>query len=308
MTSAASAPTSRRKKLNRQAVWGLVLALGPIIGFVLFSLIPMLLAVFIAFMDIKGYTLTGAEFTGFQNFSFVLTDPTFYKSIVNTLYSALSMPVSIVIALLVALMLTKQIAGKKFFRTVFFIPYVCSAVALTVMWKWMFDEQYGILNDIIMRLGGDRVPWITDAATFMPSMILMGVWSGTGFGIILFSAALTNVNRSYYEAAEIDGANAWQQFRNVTLPAISPTTFYLLIMGIIGALQDFTRFQVMTGDSGGPDQAGLTVVFYLYRMGFNQVITYGMGYASAVAWLLALLIVLVTILNFRLSAKWVHYD
>lgn len=298
----------KKKMMSKESVWGIGLAMGPVLGFVIFGLIPAILALFMSLMKIRGYSFDNAQFVGFANFVQVLTDPLFYKAIGNTLLSAISMPISLVLSLAIAMLLNNKVPGTKIFRTIFFIPYVCSIVAITTMWKWIFNTEFGIINDIIGKIGMQPIPWITDSRYFMISMIIMGVWSGTGFGIILFSAALGNVSRSYYEAAKIDGATRWEQFRNVTLPAISPTTFYLVIMGIIGALQDFARFQIMGGDIGGPNESGLTIVFYLWRMGFKNVITQGMGLASAVSLLLAVVIILITVLNFKLSKKWVHYD
>lgn len=298
----------RKKKIKSESIVGFTLAIGPVIGFLIFGLIPMILAIFMSFMKIRGYSFEDSSFIGFANYVEILKDATFYKALGNTFYAALSMPISLVLSLVIATLLNRKTWGTKLFRTVFFLPYVCSVVAVTTMWKWMFNTDFGIINDVIKALGGQPVPWITSSEWFMPSMIIMGVWSGTGFGIILYSAALGNVSKSYYEAAEIDGANRWQQFISVTVPAISPTTFYLLIMGLIGALQDFARFQVMGGDTGGPNEAGLTVVFYLWRMGFKNVITQGMGMASAVSLLVAIIIIAITVLNFKISKLWVHYD
>lgn len=294
-----------RRRKSKEARWGLALASVPVLGFVIFGLIPMAFALIMALMNIRGYRFDEyTTFIGLKNFADILKDKLFYKSLINTLYAALSMPLSLVVSLVVSVLLNQQIKGKKFLRTVFFIPYVCSLVAITLMWQWIFDYNYGVLNSLVSALGGKPVNWLGDAATFMPSMILMGVWSGTGFGIILYSAALTNVNPVYYEAAEIDGANAPAKFFHITLPAISPTTFYLVIMGLIGALQEFTRFQVMA-PNGGPNNAGLTVVFYMYNYIFDSI---NMGKASATALLLSVAIIAVTVLNFRLSKKWVSYD
>jgi multiple sugar transport system permease protein len=214
------------------------------------------------------------------------------------------MPISLVVSLIVSVLLNTKIKAKKLYRTIFFIPYVCSVVAVTLMWKWIFDANYGVMNQIIEHFGGEGQNWLGQEKTFVPVLLIMGLWSGCGFNIILYSAALTKVNPSYYEAAQIDGANSWQQFWNVTMPAISPTTFYLLVMGLIGALQEFARVQVMAGD-GGPNNAGVTVVFYLYRQAFSY---HQMGRASAAAWLLAILIMIITAINFKLGDKWVSYD
>ena len=264
----------------------------------------MILAIFMSFMDIKGFSFEGAELIGLQNYGEVLKDPLFWKSIVNTLYMGVSTFINIALALLVAFLLTKNVRGKKVFRTIYFIPYVCSVVAITVMWQWIFNTNYGLINGLFTPEGKDPINWWGSAETFIPCLIIMGVWSGTGYGIILYGAALTNVNGALYEAAKVDGANAFKSFFHITLPAISPTTFYLLITGVIGALQEFARPQIISG-SGGPDNVGVTVVFYLYRNAFQY---YDMGVASATAWLLALIIVALTVGNFAMSKLWVSYD
>ena len=294
----------KKRKISKEGISGLCLSMGPVLGFALFGLIPMVVAIFMSFMDIYGFSLKGAEFLGFANYKAVLKDSLFWKSIVNTLYMSLSTFINIVLALLVAFLLTKKVRGKKVFRTIYFIPYVCSVVAITVMWQWIFNTHFGLINGLFTPEGKDPIDWWGRADTFIPCLILMGVWSGTGYGIILYGAALTNVSSSLYEAAKIDGATPMQSFLHVTIPAISPTTFYLLITGIIGALQEFARPQIISG-SGGPDNVGVTVVFYLYRNAFQY---YQMGIASATAWLLAIIIVVLTVVNFALSRLWVKYD
>lgn len=293
-----------RKKNNKENISGFLLSLMPVIGFALFGLVPMILAIFMAFMHIEGFNFDGSYFNHGQNFVDVLSDSLFWRSIGNTFYMSLSTFINIVLALVVAFLLTKNIRGKKVFRTIYFIPYVCSVVAITLMWQWIFNTNYGIVNRILFPDGTGQINWFGDEKTFIPCLIVMGVWAGTGYGIILYGAALTNVNNSLYEAAKVDGANAFQSFLHVTLPAISPTTFYLLITGIIGSLQEFARPQIISG-TGGPNNAGVTVVFYLYRNAFQY---YNMGVASATAWLLAGLILILTVINFAVSKLWVSYD
>lgn len=283
---------------------GFLLAGIPVLGYCIFSLVPMILAFFMAFMDIKGFSFEGATFVGFENFKTVLTDHLFWQSLGNTLYMSVSTFINIVLALFISFMLTKNIKGKKVFRTIYFIPYVCSVVAITLMWQWIFNYNYGVVNAIIRACGGEAINWFGDKNTFIPALIVMGVWSGTGYGIILYSAALTNVNSSLYEAAKVDGANATKTFFHITVPAISGTTFYLLITGLIGALQEFARPQIISA-TGGPDNVGVTTVFYLYRYAFQY---FKMGQASAAAWLLALIILALTIINFAVSKLWVSYD
>ena len=295
---------SKKKKVKKEDIHGLILSLGPVCGFALFGLIPMILAIFMSFMHIEGFSFEGSKFIGFENYKEVWNDPLFAQSIGNTLKMSLSTFINIVLALVIAFLLTKNIRGKKVFRTIYFIPYVCSVAAIAIMWRWIFDTNYGIINGLFTPEGADPINWWGRGDTFILCLIIMGVWSGTGYGIILFGAALTNVNSSLYEAARVDGANAFQCFWNITLPAISPTSFYLLLTGLIGALQEFARPQIIDS-GGGPDNVGVTVVFYLYRNAFQY---YNMGQASATAWLLAIIIVTLTILNFAISRLWVSYD
>lgn len=285
----------------------------PFLGFILFGLIPMVISLGLCFTDLHRYDFTAATWAGFRNFGTVFSDPLFWRAILNTLYYLLIIPIEMILGLLIANVLVKDIKCKGFFRALYFVPYICSSVAVTLMFQWMFDTDSGIINSIFANMGIPKQGFFWDPGWFMPCMIIMGAWSGTGYYILLFQAALTNVNQSVLEAAELDGANAVQKFIHVTVPAISPTTFYLVVMGIIGGLQAFTPFQVIGGAMGsgmkfGPDNAGITIVYYLYDKAFDNIISYGMGIAAAAAWILAIIIMLLTFFNFKFSKKWVSYE
>lgn len=295
----------KRKKINKEEVAGTLLASIPIIGFLIFGLAPLLLALAMAFLNMKGFGFEGATFAGFDNFKAVLTDPTFGKAIVNTFRMGSSVIISQVLALIIAYFLSKPIKAKKTFRMIFFIPYVCSVVAVTLMWKYMFNTNYGIINQILGKSGDNAIDWLGDSAYYTWAVIIMSVWSGMGFGIVLYTAALTNVNATMVEAAKIDGAGAFSTFFKVVLPSISPTTFYLLVMGVIGALQAFAVTNVL-GSEGGPNGDGITIVFYLYRRVFNYDNV--MGQASACAWILSGMILILTLIQFIVSKYWVNYD
>lgn len=285
--------------------WGLGLAIIPLVGYGIFGLLPLLLSMVISLFNLNGYRFEGMEFVGFNNFTNVISDPLFFKSIGNTLYAMLAIPLTIGLSLLIAtVLMNPSIKGKGVFRIIFFIPYVCSVVAVSIMWRWILDGEYGTVNHLLSMINIQGPDWLGDSRSFMPAMIIMSIWSGLGFNVILFSAALTNVDHSLYEAAEIDGAGTVRKFLSITLPAISPVTFYILVISVIGGLQDFARFQIMA-PGGGPDNAGLTVVYYLYNAGFTNVITYGMGIASAVSWILTIIIASITAFNFTASKKWV---
>lgn len=295
----------RKKRINKEEVAGTLLASIPLIGFVLFGLIPLVLAFAMAFLHMKGFGFEGSEPAGFENFKTVLTDPVFIHSIGNTFKMGSSVLISQVLALLIAYLLSKPIRGKKIFRTVFFIPYVCSVVAVTLMWKYMFNTNYGIINHILGRTGENAIDWLGDSKYYTWAVIIMSVWSGMGFGIVLYTAALTNVNNNMIEAAKIDGAGGFRTFFNIVLPSISPTSFYLLVMGVIGALQSFAVTNVLSSD-GGPNSDGVTIVFYLYRRVFEY--DNSMGEASASAWILSAMILVVTVIQFIVSKYWVNYD
>lgn len=302
-----------RKKMGRREkkenIQGTFFALSPLLGFILFGGIPLAVSLVLSFGKVNPIDLSDIEYVGFENYVRIFTEDTrFFKSIGNTFgYSFASVLLSMIVALIFANFLNKKIRFKKVFRLILFIPYVCSVVATSMMWKWMLDYNYGIFNDFMTAIGIGRVNWLGNPKTAMPVMIVLGVWSGFGYNMILYTAALAAVNRSYYEAAELDGANGRQCFFKITLPLISPTSFYLLIMGFIGALQSFANFQVMT-PTGGPEDSTLTMVFRVWQGAFEDRRRYGMGYASAMGWIVGMIIMIFTAINFALSKKWVHYD
>ncbi len=299
----------KRRKTDKEELMGWGMSCIPILGFLIFGFIPLIFSLYICFNQFKGLRLNTAEFVGFQNFQDVLSDSMFWRSVVNTLFVIGATLISLVISIIISTLLTNCNRGKKIFQTVYFIPYVCSMVAVTFMWQWIFNYNYGVLNAVLRNLGiiKENINWLGSESTFMPVMYVILIWGGTGFNIILLMAAMTNVNRNCYEAADIDGAGMFTKFFCITLPAISPTIFYLLITGVIGSLQAFTQFQVMA-PSGGPGYKGLTIVFYLYRELFQAQGGSDIGIATAVGWILALFIAVVVAFNFWGSKKWVSYD
>ena len=298
----AKPPKKRFKASLREELVGTALASIPLVGFAIFALVPLVTALAMAFFKMKGFGFDGAKWVGFGNFATIFKDPIFWKSIPNTLIFAIGTLVSQVLALLVAYFLSREIKGRKVFRMIYFMPYVCSVVALTLMWKTIFNTNYGILNQILGKSGENAINWFSPNL-YRSTVIFMGVWSGMGYGILLYTAALTNVNKSCVEAAKIDGANAFRVFWSVVLPSISPTSFYLLVTGVIGALQAFA-VQNLLGVS--PDNQDVTIVYYMYRRMLEYSGT--MGEASASAFVLAILILLVTVAQFLVSKFWVKED
>ena len=299
----------KKNRLRKEELQGIVFANIPLLGFCIFGLIPLLMSVYLCFNSFKGLRLHTAKFVGFENFTEIFQDEMFWKAVGNTGFVLLATVIALVLSIIISALIATNVRGSKGFKAIYFVPYVCSMVAITFMWKWIYDYNYGVLNTTLMDWGWIKEPisWLGSADYYLVAMLVLLVWSGMGFNIILLTAALIAVPRELHEAAEMDGAGEIKRFFKITLPLISPTIFYLLVMGMIGSLQEFTRFQVMTPD-GGPEYQGLTVVFYLYKQLFNASGGSDLGLASAMGWVIAVLITVVTILNFRMQRKWVNYD
>ncbi len=301
-SSAQTKPSKSRSMFRKEAWWGYLFIVPPFIGVAVFLLYPLLNSLYISFTT---YDFSSSpEWTGTSNYEKMLVDdPLVWKTLGNTFYAALGVPLGIVVSLLIAILLNQKIRGRNFFRLLFFLPTICSIVAMTLIWQWIFNSDFGILNYLLSKIGIQGPAWLSDANWSMPAMIFQGIWGGLGVNIILYLAAFGGVPSSLYEAAEVDGANAWHKFWSITVPGISPVTFYILITSLIAALQDFARFQLMTG--GGPDFSTTTIVYYL----FNTTFKYNdMGYASAIAWFIGIIIMIIVGINFLLSRRWVHYN
>lgn len=299
---------NKRIKATKDELLGLSFVAIPSLGFLLFTIVPMILSAILSFTELKSYNMDAAKFIAFDNYVAVLKDEKFWMACIHTLQYCICIPISLFLGFLLAYFLNQRLPGSRFFRVVFFIPYVCSVVSVSIMWNWVFETNYGIINTFLSNMGLEKIGWLTDEKYFMLTIVLMSVWQGTGYNVILYEAALANVDKSYYEAAEIDGAGVLTKIFKITLPSISPTTLYMLITGIISGLQIFTNIQVMGGDTGGPNGVGMTIVLYLYNQSFTYITSQGVGIANATAWILTFAILILTILNFKLSKKWVHYD
>lgn len=273
-----------------------------IIGFLLFVLVPMIASIFFSFCRYD--VLTPPNWCGLDNYRRLFSDELFWKSLKATsLYALGSVPLGLAISLFIALMLNRDIKGVAWFRTVFYLPSVISGVAVSLLWMWIFNPDFGILNHLLWKFFRIQGPaWIASEEWVIPSLIIMSLW-GIGGGIVIYLAGLQGIPTELYEAAEIDGAGGWRKLINITLPMISPVIFFNLVMGIIGSFQVFTQAYVMT--NGGPNNASLFMVLYLYRNAFQY---FSMGYASAIAWILFMIIMALTMLVFKSSPMWVYYE
>lgn len=285
------------KSRNR---WRIVFILPQLISLVCLGIIPIVIAFVLSFFDWNGFS--SPVFTGLQNFKEVFTDPDTAMAIKNTLlYSAIYVPCSIVLSLGLAMLLNKA-WGKMFYRAVFFLPQIVTSVGIAVVWSWIYQPQFGILNMILKFFGIQGKEWLRDPSTAMGAVIVMSIWWGLGYNIVLFLAGLQNVPRTYVEAAKIDGANERQVFFYITVPLISPTTLLVTITTMINAFQVFDQMFLLT--SGGPAKKTYTMAIHIYQTAFKS---YELGKASTAALLLFFVVVAVSVIQFKLSDKWVHY-
>lgn len=280
---------------------GWICAAPWIIGFLLFTGGPILFSIVISFCQYD--ILSPARLTGLENYQWMFTsDPLFWKSLWNTLFMVIGIPLGLAVGLGIALLLNMEIRGVAVWRTLFYLPSIVPAVAASILWIWMFNPTGGLLNSVLASVGIQGPNWLQDERTSKISLILMGLWSAGG-GMIIWLAGLKAISKSYYESAELDGAGTWAKFRHITLPLLTPYIFFNLIMGLIGTFQIFTQAFIMT--QGGPVNSTL---FYAYHL-FNNAFRYlHMGYAAAMAWFLFLIVFLLTMLQMRLSKRWVHYE
>lgn len=294
-------------KINRfnkqQAIFGILFMMPWFIGFIIFGLYPMIMSIYYSLCRYD--VLRIPQFIGFGNYEkLIFEDPYFWTSISNTLiYTVLRVPLCIIGSLLLAILVNNAIKGVKVFRTIYFIPSIVTGVVLSVVWLWMFNPQFGLINSFLAYMGIPGPLWLLDPNWSKPSMVLMSVWSIGGGRMLVFLAALQGIPKHLYEAVDIDGGGWWAKFRNVTIPMLSPVIFLWSVLEIIFSLQVFVEAYIMT--QGGPLNSTMFYNLYLYNKAFND---FEMGYASALAWLLLIISLIITVIQFRLSKKWVHYD
>ena len=270
------------------------------LGFLVFSLGAMVFSLAMSFTEWD--MLRSSHFVGLGNYMELFKDRRYLHSLrVTAFYTFGSVPLSLISGLAVAMLLNQKIKGMTIFRTMFYLPSLVSGVAAALLWTWIFNPEFGLLNWILALVGIQGPGWVFDPDWALPSLILMNLW-GIGGGMVIYLAGLQGIPTALYEAAEIDGAGAWHRFRFVTIPMMTPVIFFNAIMGIIGSFQVFTSALIMT--SGGPADATLFNVLYIYQQGFQA---FHMGYASAIGWILFIVILGFTFLIFKSSAAWVYY-
>ncbi len=280
-----------------------------LIGFVVFSVLPILISLFLSLTDWNGIdslvssTFLSEHFIGFQNYIKILTSGEFFRILSHNLYFiVLYIPAMLVASLSVAWLLNKNYRGSGFLRVVSYIPVLTSWIAASLIWKWVLSPKFGVMNNLLGLIGIHGPAWLQSELWAMPAVALVSVWKDMGFfGLILLSG-LQGIDKTYYEAASIDGANGWQQFLKITIPLLSPSIFFVLVISLINSFQIFPQIMIMT--DGGPNGATQVMVERIYKYGFRY---YEMGYASAFSWLLFLIIFWLTNLQMKLQKNWVHY-
>lgn len=300
--SATNAAGHRRRFYDRPSFWGFLFVSPWLVGFLLFTAGPMLTSLW---LSLHKYDLHSMEFVGAENYRrLFVKDPLFWKALQNTVtYALFSVPLGVAGSLVIALLLNQEVRGIRLFRTFFYLPSLVPAVASALLWQWILNTDNGALNLGLGFFGLPPVQWLQDDRWTLPAFVLMSLWGVGGGRMVIFLAGLQGIPEILYEAARIDGASSWRQFREVTLPLLSPVMFFNLVLGLIGSFQVFTSAYVMTG--GGPNNASLFYALYLFRNAFEY---FKLGKASALAWILFAILLLVTLVQFRISRRWVYYE
>lgn len=312
--TAGSARHRPGAKTVREAIDAYTMLAPTIIGVLLFFAWPFAVSLYLSFTNTR---LVGeTQFIGIDNYLQVFRDPTFYQALWQTmLFSIGAIVLSIIPALILAVFLNEKLRGLSFFRVLYFIPVVASVVAISLLWKYLLNFDFGFVNYALSLVGLPRQAWLTSIENSflgitLPlwSTVFVFAWKTVGYNMVIFLAGLQGISRQLYEAASIDGANRWQQFRKITIPLLSPTTFFVLVTTLINCLQIFdVPFALgwTRSNTAGPADSVLTVVINLYREGF---ISFRMGYASSMAWVLTIMILVITWVQFRVSNRWVNYE
>lgn len=306
---------NKKIKWNDEARAGLLFVILPVLGFFLFTAGPFLFSIYASFTDWNSMTdITSLHkmdeldreffYIGFENYKELFNDSMFWTALLNNLVYAVGVPIGMIWAFCLALLFNKDLPFIKAFRVIYYIPVVSSIVAVSLLWSWIYNGDYGLLNQFInWAFEIDGPNWLQNEYTVKPAIIFMCVWRGVGGTALLYLGGLQNLPKSYFEAARIDGANAWTIFTKITWPLMKPISFYVLITGIIGSSQQIVENQMMA-PTGGPEYKAATIVFYIWQQAFGAD---RKGFACAASWVLALIVFAVTAIQFKLSPSSENY-
>ena len=283
-------------------IWAYLFLLPSLIGLIGLTLLPILASFGLSFTDWDA--LGTPNFVGFKNVITLLQDPVFWQALSNTTYfTVVSVPVGMALSLLLAIALNRSLWAMGFYRTIFLIPVISSTVATALLWGLMMDPYIGLLNYLLSLVHVHPLGWLTDAHLAMPAIIVISIWKGLGYNMVLFLAGLQGIPTEMYEAARIDGATRIREFLHVTLPMLTPTIFFVLVITMISSFQVFDQTYILT--KGGPQNSTITLVYYVYQTGFQQL---RMGYASAMAYVLFIITLVVVLIQWKTQGRWVFYQ
>jgi multiple sugar transport system permease protein len=305
-SSPAMAPTRLREQPSRlrrrEALYGYLFILPNTVGLIVFFILPVLAAFVLGFVSWD--LVRPPQWVGLSNYITLVHDSLFWNGVAVTIYYTLvSVPISIALSLLLAVAVNSGLRERNLYRIAYFMPYVSMPVALALVWKWIYDPQFGLLDSLLGAIGLPQPPWLNDPSWAMPALIIMAVWGSLGYNMIVFLAGLQGISQELYEAASIDGAGAMARFWRITVPLISPATFFVLIISMINSFQVFDQVYIMT--QGGPGDATRVLGLLIYENAFQY---FKMGYATAIAWSLFALILVVTLFQIFGQKRWVHYE
>lgn len=288
---------------KKELAWIYLFVAPPVLGFLIFGLTPMLFSIWMSFH--KWDMLSEPAWIGLNNYKDLLQDERAYKSIYNTIFLMIGIPIGMFLSLFLAILMNRKLIGISAMRTIYYLPVISPIIAVSLLWQWILNYDYGLINNFLWNVFGIQGPnWLGDPNWVKPSLVLIGLWSGIGGTMVLYLAGLQSISSTYYEAAEIDGAGMWHKFLKITVPLLSPIHFYVIVMGVIGAFQSFSQIYVLAVD-GGPEYSGATIVYYIFQHAFKY---FDMGYASSAAWVLGIIIFVVTLIQFKLSDRWVYQE
>lgn len=283
--------------MGREAFWGYVFITPILIGFAVFMFYPLIASLYLSLTESDG--INPSSFIGLENYTTLMVDEEFLNSLkVTLIYVAGTVPIGAILALLVAVLLNQKIRFVNAYRTAFFIPVITSMVAVATVWKWLYNTDYGLINGMLAKMGLYEPPWLASEEWALLSIIIMSIWKGLGFNMVIYLAGLQNISVSLYEAAKIDGANGFQRLFHITIPLLRHTTLFVVIMSIINSFQVFDQVYIMT--NGGPADSTSVIVFYIYQ---NAFLFFKQGYASAMAYILFIIIFIITFIQMKITNR-----
>jgi multiple sugar transport system permease protein len=289
-----SAPRRSLTLTQRRNITGYIFIAPFILGFIFWFLIPAIVAGYLTFQ--KWDLISPPKFIGLDNITHLFNDPLLLQSLKATfVYTFLSVPLSLLLSFFLATLINREFRGIAIFRTIYYLPSIVPAIANALLWAWMFNTEFGLINVVVRALGGTKVAWLQSTTWAIPAFVILTLW-GAGGAMIIFLAGLQGIPDIYYEAAEIDGAGRWAKLRNITLPLMSPIIFFNFVLGLINTFQIFTVAYLITGGTGGPENSTLFLVLYIYRTGFRSQ---NMGYAAALSWVLFFILMILSCFIFK---------